>query len=394
MDAESPEILLFGATGSIGRSTADLLREAARGYRLSGISAHRRGEGLAALAREFDVPSLHLGDPQAAESFRADHPDLASRLSSPGEAGEIELLERHPQAMVINGIVGAAGLRPTQAALERGMDVALANKEALVVGGELVLAAAERSGARIWPVDSEHSAIAQCLRGNGREEVRRLWLTASGGPFRDRPPSELARVPLEEVLAHPTWKMGPKISVDSATMMNKGLEVIEAHYLFNTPYTGIEVVIHRESIVHSMVEFVDGAFLAQMGAPDMRVPILFALSRGRHRPCSLAPWSPLEASTLHFEAPSEERYPCLGLARAAGARGGAAPIVLNAANEEAVAGLLREDVHFGDLPGIIEQALEKTPLDAVSSVEEALERDAQTRRGCRELVRSIARSPA
>ncbi len=394
MTRPSQEILLLGATGSIGASTAELLRQPDCPFRLVGATAWRSGDALAVLAREFGVEALSLGDAEAHAQMLDDHPDLGDRMVSGGVEGEVELLERFPEAMVVNGIVGAAGLRPTIAALERGMDVALANKEALVVGGDLVLAAAERSGARLWPVDSEHSAIAQCLRGSGREEVGRLWLTASGGPFRDREPGDLAGVGLEEVLMHPTWDMGPKITVDSATMMNKGLEVIEAHFLFHVAYSDIEVVIHRESIVHSMVEFVDGAFVAQLGAPDMRLPILFALSRGRHRPCRLAPWSPLDSPSLHFEAPSAERYPCLGIARAAAEAGGAAPIVLNAANEEAVAGLLRGELRFGDLPLIIEGALERIPLDGVDSVEAALDRDAETRRLCRELVPQGSRRPS
>ena len=308
-------------------------------------------------------------------------------MQDPGPDGLLALLEQAPGAMVVNGLVGAAGLAPTVWSLERGHDVALANKEALVVGGPLVLDAARRSGARLWPVDSEHSAIAQCLRGNPHAELSRIWLTASGGPFRDRDPETLAEVGLDEVLDHPTWDMGPKVTVDSATMMNKGLEVLEAHFLFDVPIERIEVVVHRESIVHSLIELRDGAFLAQMGAPDMRVPILYALGEGEHLASAVAPWSPLEAPTLHFEAPDRRRYPCLDLARRAGEVAGAAPIVLNAANEVAVAALLRGELSFGRIPGVIERALERIPLDPVGSVDEALRRDRDTREQTAEWLR-------
>jgi 1-deoxy-D-xylulose-5-phosphate reductoisomerase len=372
-------LILLGATGSIGTSTLDLVRRFPDRFVVGAMSASARVDELAVLAREFAEIRLHLADPLAVARMRREHPDLAGRLCAPGAEGMRELVESLPGAMVVNGLVGAVGLQPTVWALERGLDVALANKEALVVGGTLVLDAARRSGARIWPVDSEHSAIAQCLRGNPTQELARIWLTASGGPFRDRDPRTLDEVTLQEVLAHPNWDMGPKITVDSATMMNKGLEVLEAQHLFGVGLDRIEVVIHRESIVHSLVEFRDGAFLAQMGAPDMRVPILFALTEGEHVATDVAPWSPLQSPALHFEAPDERRYPCLGLARQAARAGGAAPIVLNAANEEAVAALLRGELSFVGIAGVIETALERLPLAAVGSVDEALERDRHTR---------------
>lgn len=393
MTSTVQDIILLGATGSIGKSTLEVVRSAPERFRVVALGAHRRVDELAALAREHEVEALQLTDAEAADHFRRAHPGLAAGLVEPGIEGQHALFDRFPEAIVVNGLVGAAGLRPTHDALERGLDVALANKEALVVGGRLVLEAAERGGATLWPVDSEHSAIAQCLRGNPGRELRRIWLTASGGAFRDTDPADLADVSLEQVLDHPTWDMGPKITVDSASMMNKGLEVIEAHLLFGVDFEDIEVVIHRESIVHSLVEFVDGAFLAQMGAPDMRIPILYALSGGQHTPCDLAPWSPLEAPTLHFERPLDARYPCLGLARRAGEAGGAAPLVLNAANEEAVAGLLRGELSYAGIPGVIERALEALPLDAVASIEEALDRDRRTRELSRELVAESSRSP-
>lgn len=391
MSETRTDLLLLGATGSIGASTVDLVRQYPDRFRLVGATAHRRVDELVALARDLDIAVLHLTDPEARDRAVRDHPDLADRFVDPGE-GPDGLLGRCPGSLVVNGIVGAAGLEPTVAALDRGHDVALANKEALVVGGELVLDAARRGGARLIPVDSEHSAIAQCLRGNPAHEVRRLWLTASGGPFRDHDPAQLAHVTLEEVLAHPTWDMGPKISVDSATMMNKGLEVVEAHLLFATPLDRIDVVIHRQSIIHSMVEMRDGAFLAQLGAPDMKIPILYALAGEEHLECDLAPFDPLTAGTLTFEAPDPDRYPCLGLARRAAEAGGAGPIVLNAANEVAVAGLLRGELSFADIPRVIETALARLPLDAVASVDEALARDRDTRRATQELVAGLTRT--
>jgi len=386
MASTRKQLILLGATGSIGTSTIDLVRRMPERFEVVAMTAHRRHAELATLLREFDGAWWQLGEDDARAALEA---DFGARALAPGHEGFVEALERFPGAMVVNGLVGASGLRPTFTALERGYDVALANKEALVVGGELVLGAARRGGARIWPVDSEHSAIAQCLRGNPPDEVAKLWLTASGGPFRDRDPETLADVTLEEVLNHPTWDMGPKITVDSASMMNKGLEVLEAHFLFDVPIERIGVVIHRESIVHSMIELRDGAFLAQMGAPDMRVPILFALTEGVHAPTDVAPWSPLGCPTLHFEEPDLKKYPCLTLARRAGEAGGAAPIVLNAANEVAVAAVLRGELSFVGIASVIERALGAIPLDPVHDVDEALDRDHRTREQASALLRTV-----
>ena len=382
MNAELRPLVILGATGSIGRSTLDLARRYPDRFRVAALSANRRGEDMVALAAEFPDAALYLGDTEVRDELIASHRDLRPRFRD----HLADLFEVASGAMVVNGLVGAAGLAPTVAALERGLDVALANKEALVVGGQLVLDAATRGKARLWPVDSEHSAIAQCLRGNPAKEVARIWLTASGGPFRDHDPAALASVTLEEVLDHPTWNRGPKITVDSASMMNKGLEVIEAHWLFGVPLDRIEVVIHRESIVHSFVEFVDGVFLAQLGAPDMRLPILFALTEGEHIACDVAPWNPISAPALHFEAPDPARYPCLGLAREAARRGGPAPIVLNAANEEAVAALLEGRLDFSRIPGVIDEALSTAPDSGAGSVEEALDLDRSTRIRVRETI--------
>ena len=385
MYPERRSLVVLGATGSIGCSTLDLVRRYPGRFEVVALSANRRGVELATLARDFPEAALYLREESVRADLVADQPELRARFCDRIE----DLFEIDPAAMVVNGLVGAAGLAPTIAALDLGLDVALANKEALVVGGQLVLDSARRSGARLWPVDSEHSAIAQCLRGNPSAELSRIWLTASGGPFRDHDPAALASVTLDEVLAHPTWDMGPKVSVDSASMMNKGLEIIEAHWLFGLPLERIEVVVHRESIVHSFVEFSDGVFLAQMGAADMRLPILFALAEGEHLECDVAPWSPLSAPALHFEAPDARRYPCLELARQAGRTGGSAPIVLNAANEEAVAGLLESRVGFAGIPGIIEGALAAHTHGAISSIEEALSVDHETRIRVREGILKV-----
>jgi 1-deoxy-D-xylulose-5-phosphate reductoisomerase len=382
MTPETRPLVILGATGSIGQSALDLVRRYPDRFSVAALSANRRGDDLVKLAREFPEAALYLADAVIRDEVLAAHGDLRARFCE----SLTEFFELDPGAMVVNGLVGAAGLAPTVNALERGLDVALANKEALVVGGQLVLDAAARGNARLWPVDSEHSAIAQCLRGNPAKEVARIWLTASGGPFRDHDPESIASVTLDEVLDHPTWDMGPKITVDSASMMNKGLEVIEAYWLFGVPLDRIDVVVHRESIVHSFVEFVDGVFLAQLGAPDMRLPILFALTEGEHIGCEVAPWSPISAPALHFEAPDLRRYPCLELAREAARKGGSAPIVLNAANEEAVAALLDHRLEFGQIPGVIATALAGSSAAPAGSVAEALELDRETRIRVRESI--------
>jgi len=378
-------LVLLGATGSIGQSTLDILGRFLGRFQVVAVSARGRHEELAQIVRAHEVEHFALVEESARAAFCQANPDLKPRLAKGGEEGILELVERAPaDALVVNGLVGAAGLQPTVAALRRGLDVALANKEALVVGGELVLQAARESGATLWPVDSEHSAIAQCLRAAGPGELRRIWLTASGGPFRDTVPEDLAKVTLEQVLDHPNWDMGPKITVDSATMMNKGLEVIEALHLFGLPLSEIRIVLHRQSIVHSMIELRDGAFLAQLGTPDMRLPILYALTQGEHWATDFPSLDPLSMGSLDFEEPDPRRYPCLALARAAAESAGSAPLVLNAANEEAVAGLLREKLSFVDIAPLIERALQSLSGPAPRSVPEALEKDTETRR----LVRS------
>ena len=323
-------VLILGSTGSIGEQALDVL---ARSDELEavGLSAARNAERLVAQARAANVRAVALSDPQAAAAAAGELPGL--RVLA-GEEGIRELIAVTEPDMVLNAIVGTAGLGPTIVALTAGIDLALANKESLVVGGELVTALAEATQARILPVDSEHSALFQLLRGEGPGTAQRLILTASGGPLRGR--TDLEGVTREEALAHPTWDMGGRITIDSATLMNKGLEVIEAHHLFGLPYERIDVVVHPQSIVHSLVELNDGAQLAHLGLPDMRVPISYALHFPERADVAVPTLDLAAVGELTFEPPDLDTFPCLRLARAAGAEGGTAPCVLNAADEVAV----------------------------------------------------------
>ncbi|MEN8005596.1 MAG: 1-deoxy-D-xylulose-5-phosphate reductoisomerase [Candidatus Krumholzibacteriota bacterium] len=380
-------LIVLGATGSIGTQTLDLVKRHPDKLQVVAVGCRSRVGDLAHLLRDLaaacpthEKPLVAVTDPAAhAEAERL--PEMANRLLEPGPQGLVAAVTDATDAhCLVNGLVGAVGLEPTLAAAGRGLRIALANKESLVVGGSLVAEAVAAGGAEILPVDSEHAAIAQCLSGRREEEIARLILTASGGPFRQTSAEDLADVTLEQVLKHPTWNMGPKITVDSATMMNKGLEIIEAHHLFGLPYDDIEVVVHPGSIVHSLVEFVDGALLAQLGTPDMRIPLQYAISGEKHWPLETGRLDLLETGSLLFEAPDPERFPCLRLAREAGAAGGSAPIVLNAANEEAVAALLDRRILFGDIPNIIEDCLAAEAPGEVPDLATALAVDKQARR--------------
>ncbi|HEU0058024.1 MAG TPA: 1-deoxy-D-xylulose-5-phosphate reductoisomerase [Gaiella sp.] len=322
-------VAVIGATGSIGRQAIEI------------VAAHP----------ELELCALQSGSTPLDE-LAAEHAVEHAQVGG----DPVQLLERSAPDIVLNAVVGFAGVRATLWALEEGVTLALANKESLVAAGGLALDARERGGGILLPVDSEHSALHQCLEGRDRESVAGLVLTASGGPFRGRAPEELADVTAEEALAHPTWRMGPKITVDSATLANKGLELIEAHWLFALPYDAIEVVVHPSSIVHSLVRFRDGALLAHMGLPDMRVPISYALTYPA-RAATPVPQLPLEGLTLAFEAVDDEAFPLLGLARAAGGRGGTAPCAYNAANEVAVAAFLEGHLAFADIASVVEETL-------------------------------------
>ncbi len=379
-------LVVLGATGSIGQQTLDLVAKHPDRLQVAALSCHSRVSEVAAqvaalkkLQPEVPLPLVAVTDSSAHKRAAVD-PLLRDLLLPEGPAGLVTAVSDAPDAhCLVNGLVGAAGLQPTLAGAARGMRIALANKESLVVGGDLVTRAVVAGGAELLPVDSEHSAIAQCLSGRQESEISRLILTASGGPFRETPAAKLAEVSLAEVLNHPTWDMGPKITVDSATLMNKGLEVIEAHHLFGVSYDRIEVVVHPGSFVHSLVEFVDGALLAQLGTPDMRVPLQYAISGEKHWPLASGRLDLVKTGMLRFEEPDLVRFPCLGLAMAAGRQGGTAPIVLNAANEVAVAALLAHRIRYADIPRVIEDCLTAMPAGPVTDLDTALAVDLQAR---------------
>ncbi|MBZ0267306.1 1-deoxy-D-xylulose-5-phosphate reductoisomerase [bacterium] len=353
-------VTILGSTGSIGRSTLDVVRMRPERFRVEALVAGTKWEMLLAQVREFRPRVVGIADAEAARKFR--QALAAENGSAPpevidGEDAAREIAAREGVDLLVNALVGSRGLEPTLEALESGTDVAIANKETLVVAGELVLAAVQRGGAALLPLDSELSAIHQCLRAGPMAAVRRILLTASGGPFRELPPERFAHITAEDALRHPTWDMGPKITVDCATMMNKGLEVIETHFYFGVPYERIDVLVHPQSVVHSMVEFVDSSVMAQLSEPDMRLPIQYALT-WPERLESPAPRLDLAGgAALAFEDPDPVRFPCLRLAREAGEAGGAAPAVLNAANEVAVDAFLGGRVPFTAIPAIIEECL-------------------------------------
>jgi 1-deoxy-D-xylulose-5-phosphate reductoisomerase len=350
-------IVLLGSTGSIGTQTVDVVRALPDHFELVGLAA---GRDLATLRAQVDatgVGTVAIADADAARTLRDERPDLEVLDGAAGVA----TLATADADLVVNGITGAIGLAPTLAALGAGTPVALANKESLIVGGELVVAAAERAGGRertLIPVDSEHSAIAQCLRGGRRDEVARLVLTASGGPFRGRGAAELTEVTAADALAHPTWSMGPVITANSATLFNKGLELIEAHLLFEIDWDALDVVVHPQSVVHSLVEFIDGSTLAQLSPPDMRLPIQLALGWPDRLPHVFAACDWTKATELTFEPVDRGTFRALGLCEAAGRRGGTFPAVCNAANEVAVDAFLAGGLRFLDVPAVVETVLD------------------------------------
>ena len=370
-------ISLLGSTGSIGRQTLDVA--AACGFSVAALTAHRSGALLEEQARRFQPELAVCVDPAAAADLKVRLADTPVRVAS-GPEGLLEAAALPSADTVVTAVVGVAGLEPTLAAIRAGKRIALANKETLVCAGELVMDQAEAHGAEIVPVDPEHSAIFQCLQGcRDRGEVRRLILTASGGPFFGWSREALAGVTPAQALKHPNWSMGAKITVDSATLMNKGLEYIEAMRLYRMPPEKISIVVHRESIVHSLVEYCDNAVLAQLGAPDMRLPIQYALTWPERTPGPAQPLDLLNCPSLTFQAPDYDAFPCLGLALEAARTGGTATAVLNGANEAAVALFLEEKLSF---PGIAERvglALKRLPVVQKPSLEEILEADRAAR---------------
>jgi 1-deoxy-D-xylulose-5-phosphate reductoisomerase len=378
-------LVILGATGSIGVQALDVVKRSGGELEVVGLSAARAWQGLVQQAQAHGVRRIALADPDAAAQA-AEGWTEGTVLSGPD--GIVELITDSGCDMVLNAIVGSAGLLATVATLGEGIDLALANKESLVVGGELVNQLAEATGAQIIPVDSEHSALHQLLAGEQPGTVDRLVLTASGGPFRGRTADELAQVTIEQALAHPTWAMGGKITIDSATLMNKGLEVIEAHHLFGTSYDQIEVVVHPQSIIHSLIQLCDGATLAHLGYPDMRVPISYALHHPDRVEVLLRALDLVELGSLTFEPPDLDTFACLRLAREAGIAGGTAPCTLNAANEVAVHAFLAGQLPFLAIAEVIEQTLEALPARTVHSFDSLSAADGQARAHTAELIRS------
>jgi 1-deoxy-D-xylulose-5-phosphate reductoisomerase len=372
-------LAVLGSTGSIGRNVLDVVRQFPEKFQIVGLAAGRNISLLAEQVRDFQPSVVSVQD----QSLAA---DLASLLASPnrtkivsGIAGAQEVAAASQADLVVSAMVGAVGLEPTLTAIRQGIAVALANKETLVTAGPLVMAAAREQQVPIIPIDSEHSAIFQAIQGNHPEDIRCLWITASGGPFLRKTHEELARVTAEEALRHPNWSMGPKITIDSATLMNKGLEVIEASVLFNLPSQRIKVHVHPQSIIHSLVEYIDGSVIAQLGIPDMRVPISYALAYPERLPLSLPPLDLFQVGQLNFEPPDLERFPCLGLAFQALEAGGDMPAVLNAANEVAVAAFLQGVISFPDIALIISRVMTDHTVQPLSSLEQvlAVDRDAR-----------------
>jgi 1-deoxy-D-xylulose-5-phosphate reductoisomerase len=384
MVAMPRRVLILGSTGSIGQSAlklADALREE---FRIVALAARRNWELLAEQVRRFHVPAAALVEDRHVADLRAACPPKTTIFA--GAEGLVRLVRESDADFVLAAIVGAAGLPATLAAVERGLDVGLANKESLVVAGSILMPLAARRGGALIPVDSEHSAIFQALQAGRREDVAKIYLTASGGPFRTWPVEKIWTATLEQALQHPTWSMGPKITIDSATMMNKALEIIEAHHLFGLSPDQIEVLIHPESLVHSMVEFRDGSVIAQLGTPDMCTPIQYALTFPRRRPGVAAPLSWAEARTLRFEPPDAVRFPALRLGYAAARAGETSGALLNAANEAAVEKFRRGEIPFGRIASLCEEVLGRRRPIREPTLDDLLECDAWARREVDECI--------
>lgn len=372
-------VVLLGATGSIGCSTLEVARQLPERIELVGLSANGNVERLAAQARETGVRHVAVADPSKEAELRQRLPEGVE--VHVGDEGLVELATLAEADVVLVAIVGTAGLHPALAAIESGKDLAVASKEILVMAGDVVTAAAERHGVRLLPVDSEHNAIFQCLDGHrgGDAEVSRLILTASGGPFRRTPADELEGVSVEQALNHPTWDMGRKITIDSATLFNKGLEMIEARWLFGIGMDRIDVVVHPQSIIHSMVEFIDGSVLAQLSRTDMCFPIQYALTWPERVRGGLEPLDFTELAKLDFEPPRHDDFPALGLARRAGLEGGTLPAVFNAANEVAVDAFVDRQISFPGIWKVVERVMDRHVLAGASSLEVVIDADAWAR---------------
>ncbi|MDD5090141.1 MAG: 1-deoxy-D-xylulose-5-phosphate reductoisomerase [Candidatus Wallbacteria bacterium] len=377
------KILLLGSTGSIGKNVVNLAGMFPDHFKIVGLAVNSNTELLEEQVKMLNPQIVCITDPDKGADFAR---RFRGRLTvMTGDRGLEELAASSDADTLVNAVVGEVGLRPTYRALESGKDVLLANKETLVAGGHLIMPLAERMKRRIIPIDSEHSAVFQCLDGRSMDEVRRILLTASGGPFRDFDRQALLNVTREQALNHPRWKMGRKITVDSATLMNKGLEVIEAHWLFGLPYDRISVVVHPQSMIHSLVQFIDGSLLAQMGVTDMMIPISYAMAWPERLP--LKHKYHLDMQTLEdlsFSRPDQDKFPCLRLAYEAGNHGGSAPVVLNSANEEAVALFLEGRLSFADIPVLIEEAVKKAVFNPAPDLDEIADISCEARIRVRE----------
>ena len=380
-------VSILGSTGSIGRQSLDIISRLPE-IKVAALTAGTNVERMSEQCREFRPELAVMATEDAAKELSRRISDLPIRVNW-GQAGLLEAASLPGTDCVITAVVGMVGLKPTLAAIRAGKRIGLANKETLVCAGELVMAEAEKYQAEIIPVDSEHSAIYQCLMGaSDKREVKRLILTCSGGPFFGKSREELKTVTQADALKHPNWKMGAKITIDCATLMNKGLEVIEAMRLYRMPLEKVDVVIHRQSVVHSMVEFTDGAVMAQLGTPDMRLPIQLALTYPQRIPCPVEPLDLLNCGPLTFSKPDMENFPCLALAYACAKKGGTACPAMNGANEEAVAMFLRNEIGFYDIYRLVSQAVEAVPFLQNPTLEEILEADRQARAAVRAISKS------
>ena len=378
-------ISILGSTGSIGRNTLDVIDMYPDRFQVLGLSAWNNAERLAEQAKKFHPRLVCIGRPEKKKTLRSLLEGTGIEITS-GPDGLNAVATLKDVHMIVSGIVGGAGFLPTYQAIRAGKDVALANKETLVMGGSLIMETAREHGVALLPVDSEHNALHQSLKAGRHGEVKKLILTASGGPFLHLPEEEFPSITPESALRHPTWKMGPKITIDSATLMNKGLEIIEASFLFSMPPQKIEVVIHPQSVVHSLVEYIDGSLICQMGPTDMRLPILYCLSYPERLPGPYPPLTLGKLTPLQFLPPDREKFPCLRLAYEALEAGGRAPVVLNAANEVAVHAFLEGKTGFMDIPKIIENMIKDYAPGSAATVEEILETDRETRRAAMKLI--------
>lgn len=374
-------IVILGSTGSIGTNSLDVIKNNEDRYKAIGLSAKSNSVLLAEQCKDFNIEAASLWDSSNSKFTSSDN----TRLQTSGMDGLLSLVDMDYDILV-NSLVGAVGIEPTYRAAQKGCRIALANKESLVAAGDLINRELKKSGGEIIPVDSEHSAIFQCLHGNKDKEVEKIIITASGGPFRNLPANEFANITPKQALKHPTWDMGAKISIDSATMVNKGLEVIEAHHLFDIPYEKIEVLVHPQSIIHSMVCYVDGSILAHLGLPDMRIPIQYALSYPKKIQFNSKRLDFAELGSLTFENPDPKRFPCIELAYKAGKTGGSLPCVMNAANEIAVDAFLNEKISFLQIPELIAKAMDTHNVVLDFELNDILEIDIETRRRVKEWV--------